>query len=76
MEMLRKYKDTSKFELYGYCVIDNQVHLLIRDSKEGSISEAVKRIRASYIYWYNLKYERCGHLSRRGQGSCPRVPVL
>lgn len=23
---------------------------------------AMKRIGVSYVYWYNWKYERCGHL--------------
>ena len=62
IETLEKYKEKSKFEIYGYCMMDNHVHLLIRESEEESISEAVKRISASYVYWYNLKYERCGHL--------------
>jgi putative transposase len=61
LETLRKYKDISKFQLYSYCLMDNHVHLLMKESGE-TISEAIKRISSSYVYWYNMKYERCGHL--------------
>ncbi|RXJ00345.1 transposase [Anaerobacillus alkaliphilus] len=58
---LKKYKDICKFELYGYCLMDNHIHLLIRELEE-TISTVVKRISSSYVYWYNFKYERKGHL--------------
>ena len=61
LETLKRYKDISKYHLYSYCLMDNHVHLLVRESEE-TISEAIKRISSSYVYWYNLKYERCGHL--------------
>ncbi|WP_286158787.1 transposase [Bacillus sp. J37] len=38
----------------------NHIHLLIKESD--NISNVIKRISSSYVYWYNLKYERCGHL--------------
>jgi putative transposase len=58
---LKKYVDMKKFVLYGYCLMDNHVHLLLQES-EDDISNAIKRISASYVLWYNKKYERCGHL--------------
>lgn len=58
---LEKYKEICKYELYGYCLMDNHVHLLIKEC-DASISEAIKRISSSYVFWYNTKYERCGHL--------------
>jgi putative transposase len=61
LETLKKYKDISKYQLYSYCLMDNHVHLLLREAEE-TISEAIKRISSSYVYWYNMKYERCGHL--------------
>lgn len=41
--------------------MDNHIHLLIRETDE-PIGLAIKRISSSYVYWYNTKYERCGHL--------------
>jgi putative transposase len=58
---LKKYKDISNYQLYSYCLMDNHIHLLMKESEE-TVAEAIKRISSSYVYWYNLKYERCGHL--------------
>ncbi|WP_198543854.1 transposase [Petroclostridium xylanilyticum] len=41
--------------------MNNHIHLLLKEGKE-AISQAMKRIGASYVYWYNMKYERYGHL--------------
>ncbi|KAB3531119.1 transposase [Alkaliphilus serpentinus] len=61
LEILKYYKTISKFELYGYCLMDNHIHLLIKETDE-SISKIIQRISSSYVNWYNQKYERCGHL--------------
>jgi putative transposase len=58
---LKRYQETSNFILHGYCLMDNHIHLLLQETEE-SISEVLKRISSSYVYWYNLKYERSGHL--------------
>jgi hypothetical protein len=42
--------------------MDNHIHLLLGESGEESLSHAIKRISSSYVYWYNQKYERSGHL--------------
>lgn len=61
LETVNKYKDICKYQIYSYCLMDNHVHLLLKELEE-TISTAIKRISSSYVYWYNLKYERCGHL--------------
>ncbi|WP_244535207.1 transposase [Gracilibacillus kekensis] len=61
IKTLAKYKEISGFEVYGYCLMDNHVHLLLEEIKE-SIPTALKRISSSYVYGYNKKYERIGHL--------------
>lgn len=61
IQTLEGYKDASEYKIYGYCLMSNHIHLLIREGKE-PISKAMKRIGVSYVYWYNMKYERCGHL--------------
>ncbi|MDP4086779.1 MAG: transposase [Bacillota bacterium] len=61
LNTLKRYKEISKYQLYGYCLMDNHIHLLIKELEE-PISESIKRISSSYVYWYNMKYERCGHL--------------
>jgi len=61
LETLEKYKEISKFELYGYCLMDNHIHMLVKETEE-SISDVIKRVSSSYVHWYNMKYERVGHL--------------
>ena len=51
------------YTLYAYCLMSNHFHLLIRE-REDSLAMAVKRIASSYVYYYNHKYLRDGHLFR------------
>lgn len=48
---------------YAYCLMSNHIHLLIRE-REDTIGMAIKRIASSYVYYYNHKYSRDGHLFR------------
>lgn len=61
LDTLGVYKRTSNYLLYGYCLMDNHIHLLIKENSE-PIAKVIKRISSSYVYWYNEKYKRCGHL--------------
>ncbi len=58
---VKSFAEDNKFVLFGYCLMDNHVHLLVKEL-EDDISTAIKRISASYVMWYNKKYERCGYL--------------
>lgn len=58
---LNLFKRPNNYNVYGYCIMDNHVHVILGEL-EDSISIAIKRISASYVFWYNNKYERCGHL--------------
>ena len=46
---------------YAYCLMNNHVHLLIREGAE-KLSSAVKRLAAAYARYYNTKYQHYGHL--------------
>ena len=56
--------------LYAYCLMSNHIHLLIRE-REDTIGMAIKRIASSYVYYYNHKYSRDGHLFRERYKSEP-----
>lgn len=58
---LQQYKDVANYVIYGYCLMDNHIHLLMKEGKE-SIGNTMKRIGVSYVSWYNRKYNRIGHL--------------
>jgi REP element-mobilizing transposase RayT len=60
-EALRNYKAICKFELHAYCIMPNHIHLLIEEG-DIKIPNILQRIGAHYVYWYNKKYSRVGHL--------------
>lgn len=59
---LNRFKSISNYTIYGYCLMDNHVHLLVRESEEESLSKAIQRISSSFVRWYNDKHERTRHL--------------
>lgn len=61
LQCLADTQEISDFTLYAYCLMGNHVHLLIQEGKE-SLSQIFKRIGVRYVYWYNWKYKRTGHL--------------
>lgn len=61
LETLEKYKAVSEYKIYAYCLMSNHIHLLIKVEKE-ELDLIMKRIAGSYVYWYNWKYYRKGHL--------------
>ncbi len=61
LEIIQECKDICNFELYAYCLMGNHVHLLIK-TLDDSLETIMKRIAGRYVYWYNVKYKRIGHL--------------
>lgn len=69
---LEKKKSKKQFVVYGYCLMSNHVHLLIREGNDG-ISRIMSRIGTSYAWWYNRKYDRSGHVFQgRFRSECVR----
>jgi putative transposase len=54
-------KTNNAFKLYAYCLMDNHLHLVIKEQKE-TISQIIKKIATTYVYYFNHKYKRVGHL--------------
>ena len=61
IETLERYKSICGYTLYTYCLMGNHIHILLKTEKE-NLDLVLKRIGGSYVYWYNLKYKRSGHL--------------
>ena len=53
--------EISKFEVYGYCLMPNHVHILLKEGTE-KIGDAIRRIAVGYAQYFNIKYGRNGHL--------------
>jgi putative transposase len=61
INILTAYHVRIEYEIYAYCLLDNHVHLLIKEGNE-PLSNTMRRIGTSYVYWYNWQYGRKGHL--------------
>lgn len=61
IQTLKDCKAISNFKIYAYCLMGNHIHLLIKTCNE-PLEQIFKRIGGRFIYWYNIKYQRTGHL--------------
>jgi len=60
--LLERFKKSCEYEIYAYCLMGNHVHLLIREGDRTSTGDIFRHIGSAFVYWYNIKYERVGHL--------------
>ena len=60
--LLKRYRDSCGYQLHAYCLMGNHVHLLLQEGENKTTGEIIRHIGSAYVYWYNLKYERTGHL--------------
>ena len=61
LKRLREYKNQCGFRLYAYCLMDNHIHLLLQELDE-PLDLIMRRLCGSFVYWYNHRYDRVGHL--------------
>ncbi|MCM8711738.1 transposase [Clostridium sp. SYSU_GA19001] len=61
LEFVKKYQKTYEFRVYGYCLMDNHLHLII-DTNGTDISRIMHSINFSYAQYFNHKHKRHGHL--------------
>lgn len=61
LELLKAYQEISGFKIYAYCLMSNHIHLLMKEGEE-ELGIVFRRLGAGYVYWYNWKYNRRGHL--------------
>ena len=61
LEIVKRVKESGSCIIYGYCLMENHVHLLLCERGQ-ELAVIMKRIGTSYAWWYNKKYDRVGHL--------------
>lgn len=62
-EQIKSVKNNEKIiEIISYCLMPNHFHLLIKQLKEGGISEFMRKISDGYTKYFNTKYNRIGPL--------------
>lgn len=61
IELLKNSVDDFSCEIYGFCLMGNHVHLLMK-SEEVHVGRVMRTIGSKYVIWFNLKYFRTGCL--------------
>lgn len=61
LSILMEYKEMCRYSIYAYCIMGNHLHLLLKEGTE-TLEQTFKRICGKFVYWYNAKYQRTGHL--------------
>ncbi|KUG02756.1 hypothetical protein ASZ90_019832 [hydrocarbon metagenome] len=61
IETISEKKQEDRFYLHAFCLMDNHIHLMVSEGTE-DIATVIKRIAVSYVYYFNKKYKRVGHL--------------
>ncbi|MEA4825924.1 MAG: transposase [Clostridium sp.] len=61
LKILKKYKTSFLFQIYGYCLMDTHIHLIINPNG-ADISKFMHNINQCYAQYYNKTYNRTGHV--------------
>lgn len=62
LQLLKKYKLKYHFKLYGYCLMNNHIHMIIDPIQSHELSKVMQGLNLSYSIWFNAKYDKIGHL--------------
>ena len=58
--LIKQYVDETKTDIIVYCLMSNHVHMLVK-APEG-MSSFMRKLASAYVYYFNHKYDRIGHL--------------
>ena len=61
LHLLKRFSIETNITICAYWLMENHVHLLIYD-KELNMSLFMQKLSLAYTYYFNQKYEHCGHL--------------
>lgn len=61
-DLLKHYKYKYRFELYGYCLMPNHIHLIIKVRMGKDLQKIMQGLNQTYTIWFNEKYNKVGHL--------------
>lgn len=63
LKRLKKYSAELHMEIHAYCLMNNHVHILLEVGNENKdMGRLMQKVANSYVFYFNLKYDRCGHL--------------
>lgn len=61
---LLDFVQNENFEILGYCLMGNHVHMLVKTAKDSAeaLETAMKKLGVRYVNFFNSKYQRVGTL--------------
>ncbi len=62
INILIHYKRKFWFRLLGYCLMPNHVHMILELRQPQELAKVMQGITQTYTNWFNLKYNKVGHL--------------
>ena len=62
LRTLLRAKKGNAINLYGYCLMTNHIHLVLKDHDNGRLPIFMKSLGISHASFINWKYDRVGHL--------------
>ena len=75
LNLLRAYSERYSLRLWGYCLMDNHVHLIAVPGRADSLARTLQRTHADYARYANIKHRSTGHLWQSRYFSCPLDPI-
>lgn len=61
IKKMNKYIEETGLSMYAFCLMNNHVHILVGNA-DSNMALFVKKLACSYVYYFNHKYDRIGHL--------------
>ena len=61
LSLLERFSREFSVIVHAYCLMNNHVHLIVRDEND-NLSTFMRKLDTSYSMYFNKKYERSGHL--------------
>lgn len=62
LNLLDEARDKFGLKIYNYTLLPNQVNLLVEPQQDQSLSKAMEHVKKFYARYFNVKYERKGHV--------------
>jgi putative transposase len=70
LKLLHAYSERHGLRLWGYCLMDNHVHLIVVPSRADSLARTLRQTHSDYARYVNIKRRTMGHFWQNRYFSC------
>lgn len=69
--ILKNLEDRSRklVDIYAFCLMPNHFHFLLKQLSDNGVSKFMAKITNGYSHYFNIRYERVGHLFQGNFGA-------